>query len=93
MREIGRTVRAVRPISDGAAQAWPVICCLVVVYTSFEIVTPSGASSLPGRVEPKYSVIPSQANDARVSLAAVFTFVPRLTGASHGSVAVARVAA
>ena len=41
--------------------------------------------STPGRLEPNSRIVPSQESDGRVSLAAVFTFGPRLNGVDQGS--------
>ena len=55
--------------------------------------TPVTESSLPGRLDPKYSVSPFSENDARVSLEAVFTTAPRFVGAPQGANVEDRVAA
>src|ERR671923_1572011 len=59
---------------------------------SLDTVTPSGASSLPGRVDPNTIVVPSHDNEARVSLAAELTGASRWMGAFHPDPSVGRVA-
>ena len=44
----------------------------------------SEAPSTPARVVPNSNMVPSQESEGRDSLAALFTFEPRLTGVDQG---------